>query len=159
MAACLEHEWNTQHFADRYEQQDKRLWQRLLYWRWENETAYTIPFLYQMFFVFWEQIIPKLGKTGMRLSNLNFSCFMLPLEVIFPQIEIAAAREAVLSLQYRSRSSVVSVVTGLWVKVYFDFRNILPKSGTSPPPQTTCILTINVYIVGTATCFDAFASG
>jgi len=36
----------------------------------------------------------------MRLSNLNFSYFTLPLEVIFPQTEIAAARESLLSLQY-----------------------------------------------------------
>jgi precorrin-3B methylase len=36
----------------------------------------------------------------MHLSNLNFSDFLLPLEVIFPQIEIVAASEAVLSLQY-----------------------------------------------------------
>jgi hypothetical protein len=100
VATCLEHEWNAQHYADRYEQQGEYLWQRILYWRLENETAYTISFLYQMFFVFWEQIIPYVGKTGMSLSNLNFSYFMLPLEVIFPQIETASALETVLSLQY-----------------------------------------------------------
>jgi len=40
------------------------------------------------------------GKTGMFLSNLNFSYFILPPEVIFPQAEIAAARENLLFLQY-----------------------------------------------------------
>jgi hypothetical protein len=63
------------------------------------ETSYTISCLYQMFFVFWEQIIPYVGKTGVRLSNLRFACFMLPFEVIFPQMETAAARAAVLSFQ------------------------------------------------------------
>jgi hypothetical protein len=100
MAACLKHEWNTQHYADRYEQQGEHLWHRLLYWRLENETAYTVAFLYQMFSVFWEQIIPYVGKTRMLLSNLNLSYLMLSLEVIFPQIEIASAREAVITFKW-----------------------------------------------------------
>lgn len=41
-----------------------------------------------------------MGKNGICLSNLNLSYFMLPFEVIFPQIEMAAARGAVLSLKY-----------------------------------------------------------
>ena len=40
------------------------------------------------------------GQTGMFLSNLNFSYFILLFEVIFPQTEIAAPHETLLSMQY-----------------------------------------------------------
>jgi hypothetical protein len=79
----------------------EHLWKRLRHWRLENETTYTISFLYQMFFVILRANNSVRGEDWKAFLEFKFLFFMLPLplEVIFPQIEITAAPEAVLSFQ------------------------------------------------------------